>query len=423
MEFDRSPIHKRTLSCIISLFLLLFHLTINAQTDILRDERVDAVLKQVAAKRSGLHIYSRKDIKNGYVNMAVLDDSTRQLKWFTCHGVVFDAVLLSTDEYKQLVADKLDPFSFYQHYCHKKLYSIEQAELLYRLHGEMALKDTVHNNRIIFNTPPVKSAATTLQKLIAIEGLMKGLYLRLQVFGSRSPRLLTQYRNDSSHVQRELAGTMIRNANSTEYHNIDPIAGATRIVLRRQSPDKLFVFDQRGALVDSVPLKPGKYAALFQEKEDVFLLYRGWLELQWQQAADNRQQYASWLGTLDSSLYRPAAWAERRHQIRNALIGLNDQLNTISDKITNLIVPTESYAAWLIADAYKEETSEISYLPGLGFAYNLSYSRGHKVYELTDHRDNVVAAISDKKKNVDGNTDGVIDYYNADVVSASDYYP
>ncbi|WP_343898886.1 RHS repeat-associated core domain-containing protein [Chitinophaga japonensis] len=49
--------------------------------------------------------------------------------------------------------------------------------------------------------------------------------------------------------------------------------------------------------------------------------------------------------------------------------------------------------------------------------------RGKKVYELTDHRGNVMAVVSDKKKSVDENTDGVVDYYNADVVSANDYYP
>ncbi|TWI86346.1 hypothetical protein LX66_3601 [Chitinophaga japonensis] len=112
---------------------------------------------------------------------------------------------------------------------------------------------------------------------MAIEGLMKGICLRLRVFDSRSPRRLWKYRNDSSRTRRELARAMIRKADSTEYYNTDPMAGAYRIVLRRQSPDRLFVYDQEGALMDSVPLKPGKYATLLQEKEDVFLLYRaGW---------------------------------------------------------------------------------------------------------------------------------------------------
>ena len=35
----------------------------------------------------------------------------------------------------------------------------------------------------------------------------------------------------------------------------------------------------------------------------------------------------------------------------------------------------------------------------------------------------MLVTISDKKIGVDANTDGIIDYYNADVVNASDYYP
>ncbi len=47
---------------------------------------------------------------------------------------------------------------------------------------------------------------------------------------------------------------------------------------------------------------------------------------------------------------------------------------------------------------------------------------GYKYYELSNHLGNVLAAISDKKIGVSAN--GItVDYYNADVVSANDYYP
>jgi RHS repeat-associated protein len=42
---------------------------------------------------------------------------------------------------------------------------------------------------------------------------------------------------------------------------------------------------------------------------------------------------------------------------------------------------------------------------------------------LSNHLGNVLVTISDKKIGVDGNSDGIIDYYNADVVTANDYYP
>ena len=62
-------------------------------------------------------------------------------------------------------------------------------------------------------------------------------------------------------------------------------------------------------------------------------------------------------------------------------------------------------------------------LPLLGMTYNSGFERGKKVYELTNHLGNVLATISDEKQGIDQNSDGTIDYYTADVVSAQDYYP
>jgi len=69
-----------------------------------------------------------------------------------------------------------------------------------------------------------------------------------------------------------------------------------------------------------------------------------------------------------------------------------------------------------------------------------NFTRGDKFFELSNHLGNVLATINDKKVQVDdgtyahnsstgllekvnGTLDGVLDYYNADVVTANDYYP
>ena len=51
------------------------------------------------------------------------------------------------------------------------------------------------------------------------------------------------------------------------------------------------------------------------------------------------------------------------------------------------------------------------------------FERGKKFFELSNHLGNVLATVSDKKIGVDANTDGTVDYYTADVISAQDYYP
>jgi RHS repeat-associated protein len=51
-----------------------------------------------------------------------------------------------------------------------------------------------------------------------------------------------------------------------------------------------------------------------------------------------------------------------------------------------------------------------------------NFSRGNKFFELSNHLGNVLATVSDKKIPVSSNNTS-IDYYTADVVSATDYYP
>ncbi|MBL7737442.1 MAG: hypothetical protein JNL51_18430, partial [Chitinophagaceae bacterium] len=53
----------------------------------------------------------------------------------------------------------------------------------------------------------------------------------------------------------------------------------------------------------------------------------------------------------------------------------------------------------------------------------VKYYRGYRHYELSNHLGNVLATITDKKKGVDENSNGIVDYYDADVTSAQDYYP
>lgn len=51
----------------------------------------------------------------------------------------------------------------------------------------------------------------------------------------------------------------------------------------------------------------------------------------------------------------------------------------------------------------------------------INFTRGNKFFELSNHLGNVLVTISDKKIGHDAGN-GTIDYYNADVVTANDYY-
>lgn len=60
---------------------------------------------------------------------------------------------------------------------------------------------------------------------------------------------------------------------------------------------------------------------------------------------------------------------------------------------------------------------------GLGNAVKSPFVRGIKQYELSYDLGNVLVTVSDKKIGVDANADRVIDYYNADIITANDYAP
>ncbi len=53
----------------------------------------------------------------------------------------------------------------------------------------------------------------------------------------------------------------------------------------------------------------------------------------------------------------------------------------------------------------------------------VTFTRGNKFFELSNHLGNVLVTISDKKIVYDVTNDGIAEYYKADVITASDYYP
>ncbi|MBC7509324.1 MAG: RHS repeat protein, partial [Ferruginibacter sp.] len=60
----------------------------------------------------------------------------------------------------------------------------------------------------------------------------------------------------------------------------------------------------------------------------------------------------------------------------------------------------------------------ISLVAGFGTAGFSTFTRAEKIFELSNHLGNVLVTISDKKLAVDSDGNGVVDYYNADVVTA-----
>src|SRR5689334_13350723 len=97
-------------------FFIILHLYSFTQTDIQRDNRVSPVLKQALASKSGDAIYGRQN-SSRFINIAVLNQSSRTMTWFTCHGMLFDSARLTDQEYQLVTSKQLDPFLLYQNIC------------------------------------------------------------------------------------------------------------------------------------------------------------------------------------------------------------------------------------------------------------------------------------------------------------------
>jgi RHS repeat-associated protein len=77
-----------------------------------------------------------------------------------------------------------------------------------------------------------------------------------------------------------------------------------------------------------------------------------------------------------------------------------------------------------IAQMHTEPVPANNVASGYGTAKISTFNRGDKFFELSNHLGNVLATISDKKIGVPTTPGGSsISYYNADVVTANDYYP
>lgn len=368
------------------------------------------ILKSALASNGGYCIYGRAGASR-FINIAVLNQTSHTLCWFTCHGRLFDSTKLTGQEFEQIASKQIDPFELYQNICSKYLTDLAAAKDIYRVYGDVQLLDKLNGNyRALFAMETVQAAQTPLQKLIAIENIKKKILTQLAYLNCGNPFVL---HDDSLYkISKEQAGAMIQTKDSTVYYNIDPTSAVAKIILYKKSTGKLYIQNRFSEIIDSVAIQPEKYDLLQKEKTDVFLLYRGWLEMQWQ-------------GIL-SAIRRQSAGMYSQVNVQNEkeVKELYNQLNAIGAKINQMNSPEEKSIDQAVYDTYRNETSEINYIPLLGIGYNLTQTRGKKEYELTNHLGNVLATVSDKKIGVSSSSDSsLIDHYEPDVVSAQDYYP
>ena len=314
---------KLLLLITFSLFCPLSFTQINIQ----QDQRVNQILKSALAAKSGYYIYGRTTASR-FISIAVLNQASHTMCWFTCHGRLFDSTKLTSREFEQVTSKQLDPFVLYQNICDKYLADIGAAKDIYRVYGDIQLLDKLNGNySALFAMETAQASITTLQKIVAVENFRKKILSQLVYLNCVSPFGL--HDDPLYKISKERAGSMIQSKDSTVYYNIDFASAVAKISLYKKSAGQLYIQNRFSEIIDSVAIQPEKYDLLQKEKTDVFLLYRGWLELQWQ-------------GVL-AAIKRQSAglFSQVNAQNEKVVNELYSQLNVVGAKINQLNLPNQ----------------------------------------------------------------------------------
>ena len=368
-------------------------------------------------KKANVIPFGRK--KGGdFVNMAAIDKSARELYWITAFGEIFDSVSLSEKEYTDILNNKISPFDYFDTLANIYLDFIEDAKSQLRQDGKIT-RNTDYINAVL-HSPEIKNASSTLKKILAIDNVKEKIVLRQWQFNNNNPKHFpdsTLYR----FTPGTKPGTIVKRNDSVIYYNQNELLTVYKALVKPAKSQVVF-YNHNEDIIDSIPLNPEKVALLATQKIDVFLLYRGWLEWQRQMADSsiillNAAIKSKQQDSVSGNSFYYAGYNNSPAELLTAAIA---ERKLIEDKINLLSSLDTKYVSTKLHELYKEMDDERFWILD-GFAIIYANTRGNKQYFLTDHRGNVMETVSDRKIQKDANNDGIIDYYEADVISAQDY--
>src|SRR5690554_1644425 len=133
------------------------------------------------------------------------------------------------------------------------------------------------------------------------------------------------------------------------------------------------------------------------------------------------------LGEVAHSVQLPVMYTDGMHTDAESLVLLAHTL-TEAEK-SYITIPFSGAPLAETAPAENEHISTKQVYKKVPYQFEFPHSicayrsYGAKQYEITDHLGNVAITISDNKMGIDTDNDDVIDFFEAEVLSASDYYP
>jgi|GEM_PF-3182203 len=336
------------------------------------------LLSRVLDKDPSLSIYSPQD-PNRYMIAAALDHRTHVLYFITCYGQLADSMRMTDADYQQVQQKRVSPFAYYNAVCDRMLSITQNAIALLRKKDQLPPK-WVHTRFLEALLPELRTSANPLQKMVYLENLGQGWLLNKWLLNNDNP---AGFPEDSARLylgdDLQPAGALLAQGDYIIYYNRNNFAKGYKAILC-SSTAVLYYTDRNNQVLDSLALNPGMVTAIVTTKTDVFLLYRGWLELQYRATGQSIRYLDSLNRNNDKGLLLFAGG--KAYKIEQVVAAQKRSLAQTNERIQYTSIPdAKAIASLLHRDLRNAETSKALFA-ALGLGYTTSLMRGQKRYCL-----------------------------------------
>lgn len=394
------------------------------------------ILIQLKAKDPNLVGYGAK-VHGLFVNIAILNKTTKELSWVTYTGYVEDKMILSDTAYKRIISHRLDPFLYYQTLLESQLDLIDAAILKFRFPYVVLHYNGVdgYDSEVsaLFKQASFWAAKTPLKKLNLLLEERQECAIQLARSRMKDRNLISVDTALVSQINNCHAGT-IKASSKTEFYASNAFSPIFKAVLNKKTA-RLYFYTRKQQIFDSVDVAKKYGDKLVDEKTDVFALYQNLTIWQLSQIDSIAQLLNNYQG---SSNIKTVVGTKADKYIQILLDTHKGDVQEIGHSISQLQkgllyklyvlngIDERYYAQYLKRQAdLQNPLWTADYIPQNGGTLVMmglfTEMRGEKRYELNDHRGNVMAVVSDKKIPLDSNNNGVIDGYHPDIIRANDY--
>jgi RHS repeat-associated protein len=413
-----------------SIFIILFFVSnmSSAQNELISYEPWQhPVIKALEQKKANYIVFTHKDDGNYYVPVVALNTDNNRLYYISTFGLIHDSVVIGPKLFQLLVSKNIDPFLLYAKIVTKETFSeIQQMKARVRKYGVRAKLPSPKET--FLNYTHVNTCNSSFEKIILLDeaeqSTLQNYLLTNLTFNIPDN---SDFRLKLNDWQNYKSARIYFHKNDTEeyfeYSNSNRFSSLSKAIFFPKTC-KVFMYSQLGIVVDSFIIKSDKVEQLKNEKIDIFALYR--MRLEWE------LEFAERLldGLLKVNRNKLTSNSDRNIQKQNLAVA-HELTQKLSKRIHFAVAPDNDLLLIYLLEQEKQNARK-KWVKGKGWEMLLppnsvdgeirTYTRGNKEYYLSDYRGNVMATISDIK--IPHSSDGVtVDFYTADLITATDYYP